>query len=103
MRLTHSLILLSTFALLPAAWPTMHQRRSILARGDEPPTLNGLVKEYDKLSPAEINMLLPRLCHKEHEKLHGCVASQDACAGHLHDLAKHAQELGLLKSFDNSH
>ncbi|OGM48753.1 hypothetical protein ABOM_003042 [Aspergillus bombycis] len=101
MRLTQSLILLSTFALLPAAWPTMHQRRSVLARGDEPPTLNGLVREYDKLSPAEIDMLLPRLSHKEHEKLHHCVASEDACTGHLLDLARHAQELGLLESFNN--
>ncbi|KAB8251082.1 hypothetical protein BDV35DRAFT_339970 [Aspergillus flavus] len=104
MRVTGFFTLLSTFPFLSGSWPTMPQRRSrLLARADEPPTLNGLVRDFDKLSPTEIDTFTPHLTRRDLEKLHSCVVSEGACTGHLHDLAAHADEHGFLKSFKNSH
>ncbi|KAE8365038.1 hypothetical protein BDV27DRAFT_157238 [Aspergillus caelatus] len=104
MRVTGFLALVSTFPFLSGSWPTMPQRRSrLLARADEPPTLNGLVRDFDRLSPAEIKTFTPHLTRKDLEKLYGCVASEGACTGHLHDLAKHADEMGILNSFKTPH
>ncbi|KAE8375675.1 hypothetical protein BDV26DRAFT_294790 [Aspergillus bertholletiae] len=102
MQLANFLTLLPTFALLSSAWPTVHGRSKIVARADEPPTLNGIATDYEKLSPGDTDWLLSHLTRKELEKLHDCAAPEATCAGHLPDLARRAGELGLLAPFDNS-